>query len=454
MQPQYQLICDFMHYGFLPKQSVAEKQAEFYRSILTDDSIPVFDSQSAHSARKLAVCIMRERFEARGVDQILLGLSAGFDSRGLLGVALDILAPESIIAFTTGQVGNNDFEKARLFTEGILPSHHLIETQAGTYSVQDWVSRIQKRPGQTGLIYGISQSVGNNLKEYKRLCKVTGYLGDALSGKRLHGEHFEDWDSATDAFVQKNEVFRPSAKRIIQSLVPEDYDPHHLLPDGPLLPKNLMTYNDQLDLCYRQHQRIRANFPPTRQEELHPLEFTEVKPSGRTINVYDDPRWQKSYLLMPVEERLYQKHYKWMLKQNWPEIFRDLVDPEDPRYAPPKKPEDPKARLKHSAKTALHTNWESLWKDNENFNEFARELITSLARRDVIYWLDPMELLKEFDKDVLGLGKILWCLVSLELNFRAGGLPIPETKPAVIKPKSRYRSWRKIFRKSPFGRQI
>ena len=142
-----------------------------------------------------------------------------------------------------------------------------------------------------------------------------------------------------------------------------------------------------------------------------------------------------------------------MLKENWPEIFRDLVDPDDPRYAPPKKPQGTKERLKHSAKTALHTNWESLWKDNENFNEFARELIRSLARRKVIYWLDPMELLKEFDKDVLGLGKILWCLISVELNFRSGSLPIPETKPTTSIPRSRHRSWHKIFRKSLFRKE-
>ena len=422
MHRDYQLICDFMHYAFLPNESVAKKQAEFYRSILTDDSIPSFDSRSPHSARNLAAKIMRERFEVRGVDQIRLGVSAGYDSRGLLGVALDVLAPENIIAVTQGQPGSHDFDTARRFTAGILPKHYLIQTQPGSYGADKMVERFSKESYPNTLP---ALAVGSTLPEIDRLYKVSGFLGDAISGKRLDGKILDDWGEAVAAFIRKNEVFRPSTKRVLKSMVPDDYDPYQVLPKDPLLPRDLMSYSDQLDLCYRQHQRIRLSWPPTRQEELHPLELTAVKPERKTITIYDDPRWQKSYLSMPIERRLYQKHYKWMLKENWPEIFRDLVSPDDPRYVRPPVPKDQKARLKHSAATASHANWELLWAQNEKFNEFSRELIHSLGRRNVIYWLDPIELLEEFDKDVLGLGKIIWCLISVELNFRAGRLPIP-----------------------------
>ena len=425
MRRDYQLICDFMHYAFLPNESVAEKQAEFYRSILTDDSIPIFDARSAQSARNLAATIMRERFKVRGVDQIRLGVSAGYDSRGLLGVALDVLAPENIIAVTAGQPGNHDFDTARRFTAGILPKHHLIEIQPGSYGADKVVKKLSKEsyPKTLSALAG-----GKTIPEIDGLYKVSGFLGDAISGKRLDGKVFDDWGEAVAAFIRKNEVFRPSTKRILKSMVPDDYDPYRVLPKNPLLPRELMSYSDQLDLCYRQHQRIRLSWPPTRKEELHPLELAAVKPERKTINIYDDPRWQKSYLSMPIERRRHQKHYKWMLKENWPKIFRDLVSPDDPLYARPQVPTDPKARLKYSAATASHANWEHLWTHNGNFNEFSRELIHSLARRNVIYWLDPIELLDEFDRDVLGLGKLIWCLVSVELNFRAGTLPIPEKK--------------------------
>ena len=426
MRRDYQLICDFMHFAFLPNESVAKRQAEFYRAILTDDSIPSFDSRSARSGRDLAATIMRERFEVRGVDRIRLGVSAGYDSRGLLGVALDVLAPENIIAVTSGQPGNHDFDTAQKFTAGILPNHYLIEIEPGSYGADKVVEGLRKGsyPNALSALGG-----GKKLPEVDRLYKVSGFLGDSLSGKRLEGKVFDDWAEAMGAFVRKNEVFRPSSKRILKSMVPADYDPYRVLPKEPLLPRELMSYTDQLDLCYRQNQRIRLSWPPTRKEELHPLEFATVEPTRRHITIYDDPRWQKSYLSMPIEKRLNQKHYKWMLKENWPEIFRDLVSPADRRYVRPPVPEDQIAKLKHSAATASHANWEHLWAHNENFNEFSRELIQSLGRRNVLYWLDPIELLKEFDKDVLGLGKILWCLISVELNFRAGTLPIPEYKP-------------------------
>ena len=425
MRWEYQQICDFMHYAFLPDESMSAKQAEFYRSILTDDNIPIFDSRSAHSARNLAATIMRERFEVRGVDQIRLGVSAGYDSRGLLGVALDILAPENIIAVTAGQPGNHDFDTARLFTAGILPKHFLIQIQPGSYGADKVVEEFRKKSYANTLP---ALAGGKLLPEYEKLYKVSGFLGDSLSGKRLNGKVFDDWGEAKTAFVRKNEIFRPSSKRVLKSMLPDDYDPYRVLPKDPLLPRDLMSYSDQLDLCYRQHQRIRRSWPPTRKEELHPLELAAVEPKRKSITIYDDPRWQKSYLSMPIEERLDQKHYKWMLKENWPGIFLDLVNPNDSRYVRPPVPPKlrRKARLRHSAATASHANWERLWVQNESFNEFARGLIQTLARRNVIYWLDPIELLDEFDKDVLGLGKIIWCLISVELNFRAGTLPIPD----------------------------
>ena len=59
-------------------------------------------------------------------------------------------------------------------------------------------------------------------------------------------------------------------------------------------------------------------------------------------------------------------------------------------------------------------------------NDFARGLLGDLAERDVLYWLDVKGLIEEFDKNILGLGKMLWCLCSVELNLRSGNIPVPE----------------------------
>lgn len=183
-----------------------------------------------------------------------------------------------------------------------------------------------------------------------------------------------------------------------------------------------MSYDDQLDLCYRQHQRIRLHLKP-----YSPEEIAKHKPTAslnkNEITIYDDPRIQKSYLQMPHDQRLKQRFYKRMMREQWPQIFRDLVDPHDPRWAPEPPPKTKEEKLALSARTSSHTNWELLRSENENFNNFARTLMLSLANRRLLFWLDIAAIVDEIDRNPLGLGKIIVCLCSVELNIRAGRLP-------------------------------
>lgn len=421
MNKSFKPLFDYMWYAFLPKISKAREKAEFYRDILTDESITCFQPSSATSARDLAVQIFKEKFQSFERDKIRIGVTSGMDSRGLLGVALEVISPENIIAYTNGQKGNKDIERARYFTEHILPTHFLVETQGGQYAAEDWIKRFQARPkGTAGTLYGIQTKLENPLKQYMAFPSVSGFLGDATSGKRLHGIWNENWDDALASFVKKNEIFRPSTKRLIRSMLPETYDPLSVLPKRPLLPQSIMGFDDQLDMCYRQHQRVGINFIGDGGAGRN------ISSRSNIITIYNDPRWQKSYLSLPPEERIGQKHYLRMLRENWPVIFDDLVNPQDPRYLDPPAPQNLEERLELSAKTSLHTNWELLWTRNDQFNHFARDLLISLARRDIIYWLDIGGLLEEFDNNILGLGKILWCLCSVELNFRSGNIKLPE----------------------------
>ena len=53
-----------------------------------------------------------------------------------------------------------------------------------------------------------------------------------------------------------------------------------------------MGYDDQLDMCFRQHQRIGINFIGDGGTAQHQSVRKGI------ITFYNDPRWQKSYLTM------------------------------------------------------------------------------------------------------------------------------------------------------------
>lgn len=435
MNENLRIVCDYMHYAFLPTKTAAIEKAQFYRNILTDDTIETFDPTDSGSARRLAATILRERLQERNAMSIKMGVTAGLDSRTLLGVALDVLKPENIIAYTSGQPGNRDVELARWFTESILPTHYIISThEEAEYDIEQWVRYFENRhpPGFPGTLSGTTRVTDNPLSKHAHLDTLFGYLGDTLSGKRLHGKLNLDWRDAVESFVRKNHIFSPADKRLIDRLTPPDYDPYHVIPDEPLLPFEIMSFDDQLDLCYRQHQRIRRTFKPYTAEETGGDPRYEII-AKKNITIYDDPRWQRSYLTMDASERINQNHYKRTLTECWPHIFQDLVSPDDPRFRKAEEEKDSRRALERHAATSLHTNWERLWLQSESFNRFARELMESVAARGFITWFDPREIIEEIDRDVLGLGRIIWCLCSVELNIRAGRLPDPAAGSAGVR---------------------
>lgn len=372
------LICDYMHYPCLPRLDRSQAKAAWYGNLLADPDVPTFGATDTGAARAMGARILAEQVAARRTDRIRMGVTAGLDSRGLLGIALDVLTPDRIVAFTSGQAGNRDRELARYYTEAVLLEQHIFDTQGSTYDIDTIVSEFACQPLEVPWTRGRPPSVTKLPGEgFEALPTIAGFLGDAISGKRLHGRIHDDWRGACAAFVRKNEIYRPSSKRILTSLLPVDYDPWHILPAAPFLPADVMSYDDQLDLCYRQHQRICHHFKPYSPEEIGGHAHAAKLNLG-TITIYDDPRIQKSYLQMPPDERLNQRFYKRMMREQWPQIFRDLIDPDDPRWAPEPPPATPQEKLARSARSAAHTNWELLWTENANFNDFARTLM--------LYW--------------------------------------------------------------------
>lgn len=431
MTPNKRLICDYMHYAFLPSSEKAAAKAAWYGSLLGDRSVPVFDATDPESVRRLLARIISDRLRAHGVDRVKLGVSSGMDSRGILGGLLEVLPADRIVAYTNGEPGNPDFETARRFTQARLREHHFFELTEGKYVLDKIVADTAARRPQ-GTTWQLSGKSSSSMPpEIADLPNLHGFLGDSISGKRLKGKIETDWQEAVTAFVRTNRVFASAYQkaglepRVDYEWLPADYDPFHAFPDRPFLSAEVMSYGDQLDLCYRQEQRIRLSAqrfhgheidaqPPAVRETLRAL-------SAKRITVYDDPRWQRSFLLLPPEQRLNQRFLKATWATLFPDIFADLLE-DEPAPAPvPKEPA--RAALDRLARTASHTNWERQWQTNASFRNMVETAFTSLAARRLVTWFDPMAILSEIRKDVVGMGREIFGVCSLEIGIRAGHLP-------------------------------
>lgn len=135
LDPTRQTLCDFLYYGYLPSRERAAHRAAWWERLLGDPDVPHF--RTAPEARDLLATIVREL--VAGEERVKIGVTAGYDSRGVLGALVSVLPPDRIVAYTRGQPGNKDFDKARSLTRAVLPEHHLLPTQQAVFDADQEV---------------------------------------------------------------------------------------------------------------------------------------------------------------------------------------------------------------------------------------------------------------------------------------------------------------------------
>lgn len=430
MKKNRQLICDYMHYAALYDAKRARKKSIWYQGILADSSIPVFNSNVLESVRDLLSIIISDQLNEKKIKKVKIGVSSGMDSRGILSGLLDVLPRDAIYAYTNGEPGNPDFENARSYTEKVLPNHLFFEQTAGSYSAKKSLNKIQSRvPGTAWQLSGESKTTMP--PHIAKLNNFHGFLGDSISGKRLKKKVDMDWAEAVESFVSANYVFKPSKIRAGGELdyhwLPDDYDPFHIFPLEPFLSSTEMLYYDQLDLFYRQEQRIRhgakrfyLNEVRSSPSEVQPI---LLRKRNEVMTVYDDIRWQKSFLLLSPEFRIKQKFLKEAWAYNFPDVFRDLTGEITPKATCSSPSDSSLDIMERIAKTSSHTNWERQWETNDSFRDMVRVLFYSLSSRKLIDWFEPIDILREIEKDHKGLGREIFGICSLELGIQAGHLP-------------------------------
>jgi hypothetical protein len=409
-------LADFLYFGHLPSQELAERTAAAYQSLLADDSVPVFDHTDTASVHKLLLEVVRHSLDAWPETDYLIGVSSGFDSRTLLGAALEVVPPERLTCFTSGHPGNADYDLAPLYTDGVDIEHLLFDVgDAVRPSLAAMEERAAERPLSLPRAVGIPrapvQGVSPELWEQPRL---HGFLGE-ISGSRLPAEGTTgDFEGARSVFLEKQARFvKP---RFQAQFLPAGYDPGHLLPHRPALASEVMGFDDQLDLFFRQHQLIRslsslrftddelATMPEQPREQLR-------RSRDRMLVPFTDPRWRRSFLLTPVEDRRDRALLRRTVVEYYPQIFKELADPSDPKFHARGKPK------------TIHSAWEHLWNDDEEFRELVLTLLMSLRQRQL--WFDPLVAAELADANEKSSGLLLQGLCSLEINIRVGALPSP-----------------------------
>lgn len=122
-----------------------------------------------------------------GVDRFMLMLSGGFDSRTILSAALEHRSASDIETFTFGFPGSFDYEIGNKVARAAGTSHHSAPIEIGDYALEDVRAAARDCGGQLFSSVEMPIKLADRIRS-AALPVITGFMGDALSGKRLEDE--------------------------------------------------------------------------------------------------------------------------------------------------------------------------------------------------------------------------------------------------------------------------
>lgn len=285
----------YLSVGFVPDL----KQAENYLDRLLDGPDAGHDDPIA-----LLTALLEESLP--GSPDVVIPLSGGNDSRGILGAVLRFLPPGSITCLTVGPTFQTDWRFADAACRRNGLRHERVDPNDFVWDLEELVEI-----ARTHTVEGGGLPTIDALFMFVQLARrirpetpvLSGHFGGAIGGGHLHPESPTDNAEVTvRRFIDDNTAARNgsrlhSLREILFRYI--ERNEHRLRPFQGL------TLYDLLDFGFRQG-RVRP---------------TVVSPFANCLTPYEDSRWVRFWLRRPFSDRLRKRLYRGSLMAAFPTVF-------------------------------------------------------------------------------------------------------------------------------------
>jgi hypothetical protein len=238
-----------------------------------------------------------------GASDVAIPLSAGKDSRALLGAALQSFSPQRIHCFTFGPERSEDVLGARLASGRTGVAHEVIDPDRAQWDLEELTAAMAQRikanlglPPIDGLaIFGsLAAAIPGDMPV------LSGFLGIAANGKHLGGGALDnDPDAVLARFLRQNRaVLSDQPEAMFRSFLAAHETLRREWPG--------LTSFDLVDFGFRQRFRIRASVTGAFKKPVRP---------------YEHPRWIGHWFGQPVAARIGQERYNAELAAAFPRVF-------------------------------------------------------------------------------------------------------------------------------------
>lgn len=393
----------FLRFGYVPGDPDLDP---YLREVDLGARSPVGDAALLDRGEAALSAAFDRCLAGVGGDTHVVPLSGGLDSRAILGELLGRVGTDRIRTVTFGVPGSWDYDIPKRITEEFDLEATFVPLDSGKLR---WSDELVLEHCDPGSPVPVVERTVNRLSQERVTGEHTVYWsGFNVETGAIAMRGPESWDRACADFVTDNTVST--------SLTAPAFDPASVLPSEPVVPREVLPFDQQLDYGLRQEYYSKPILFPDDRRRLA-LPFAELP-------------WRAFCLSLPVERRRDRRTFERILQRRHPALFALPVDSNSgmPLDAPA-----PLPRLKGLAYSVLGMApgplGDRFRHPRRNYYDFdaffARDEIRpwveanlrDLAGRDAVAWLRPLGV---WDRYLGGarLGTEVRLLLSLEVYFK------------------------------------
>lgn len=415
-------VNDYLYFGYLPPSSIPEwvysLQVEKVHTYSVQTAISVLDSifdESIKNSSQNGYCI--------------IPISGGWDSRILLGLALERFNTSQIKTYTFGRKGQLDYD---------IGIH--IAKKAGVEHIKADLGKVELDWGE--LENSVLESPWTYVPDaffnkhcYKHVAGendiiLSGFMGDPLTGGHFH----EDTPEALNEFVREQSVLRSGG------ITAEGYDPLASLPEIPS--DTELTIFDIADFGIRQAYCIAPIISSKKNWNSWGTNLGSIKNVGaELVTPFTHPEWAHYWLHAPEELKFERKLYLGVLQKKFPKLaalpsknFYGAKTPDGIDYYIRKKIYHGQIVLNQKMPQLFskpnqminYLDYSSAFRNREDYRGVLSTAFSFLKEYKITPWIDLSALLKQHDSFEKDHSKAFLLLIGLVLNMKVNRKTVGE----------------------------
>lgn len=390
----------FLRFGYVP----GEPDLDPYLRGVELDERPGGDRAATVARGEAALSAAFDRCLARCEgDQHVLPLSGGLDSRTILAELLERVGTDRIQTVTFGVPGTWDYDIPKRIVRQFDFDGEFVALDSRTLRWSNELVADHCDPRQPVPV--VERTVNRYAQKLTTEEEAVYWSGFNVETGATSMQSHRGWDRAVEDFLTRNTV--------CDSLEAPGVDPKATLPDEPLVSRDVLPYDQQLDYGLRQEYYSK------------PLLFPQN--GVRLALPFMERPWRQFCLTLPPERRRNRRTFERILRSRYPELFSFPVDSHSGMAlgTPTPLPQLKGLALRVLVRVAGALGREFAhprrnYYDFESF--FARADVAAwvesnlvdLADRDEFDWLRPESVWRQYRRGA-PLGNELRLLLSLEL---------------------------------------